>query len=69
MAPAGTPPAILTKLSGEAAKAMMHPDTITRFGALGMDPVGGTPENYAGVIRRGLERFSVAVKLSGAKTD
>lgn len=47
----------------------MHPDTITRFGALGMDPVGGTPENYAGVIRRGLERFSVAVKLSGAKTD
>jgi tripartite-type tricarboxylate transporter receptor subunit TctC len=69
LAPAGTPPAVLTKLSGEVGKAMKHPDTAARFAALGLEPVGGTPENYTAVIRRSLERFSVAVKQSGAKAD
>jgi len=69
LAPAGTPPAVLSKLSAEVAKAMKHPDTITRFAALGMEPVGGTPEHYAAVIRQSLERFGAAVKLSGAKAN
>lgn len=69
LAPAGTPPAILAKLSAESAKAMKNPDLIPRFIALGLDPVGSTPEFYAAAIRRGLERFSTAVKLSGAKAE
>jgi len=69
LAPARTPPAIVAKLAGEVVKALKHPDTMQRLAPMGMDLVGSSPEAYAENIRRNLERFSKAVKISGAKAD
>jgi tripartite-type tricarboxylate transporter receptor subunit TctC len=67
LAPAGTPPAVVNKLSAEIAKAVKHPDTIARLTALGAVPVSLTPQAYADNIQQHMKRFSTAVKESGAK--
>jgi tripartite-type tricarboxylate transporter receptor subunit TctC len=36
LAPAGTPPAVLQKISAEVAKAVKHPETVARFKQLGI---------------------------------
>jgi tripartite-type tricarboxylate transporter receptor subunit TctC len=69
LAPAGTPPAIITKLSAEVAKAVKHPDTVQRLNALCAVPVSNSPEAYAENIKRHLQRYAKAVKDSGAKAE
>jgi tripartite-type tricarboxylate transporter receptor subunit TctC len=68
-APAGTPSAIVTRIAAEVAKAVQHPETVARFTPLGIDPVGSTPDAFVAVIRRDLERYSTAVKSSGARAN
>jgi tripartite-type tricarboxylate transporter receptor subunit TctC len=69
LAPAGTPPAIVAKLSAEIAKSTKHADTVRRLAGAGLEPVGSTPEAYGNAIRRNLEKFEAAVRISGAKSD
>lgn len=69
LAPAGTPPAIVNRLSQEIAKAVRHPDILPRFTALGIDPVGSTPDAYAANIRAAFEKYAKAVKVSGAQAQ
>jgi tripartite-type tricarboxylate transporter receptor subunit TctC len=69
LAPAGTPKPIVDKLSAEIAKAAKHPDTVQRYTALGIEPVGNTPEAYAEIIRASIPKYAHAVKISGAKID
>ena len=69
LAPAGTPPGIISRLASGIARAARHPDTVQRFTALGIDPVGNTPEAYAAQIRIDIEKYAKAVKISGAKTN
>lgn len=69
LAPAGTPGPIVSLLATEVAKAMKHPDTVARFTSFGLDPVGSTPEAYAALIRSEVEKYAVAVKISGVKPE
>jgi len=69
LAPAGTPPVIISRLASGIARATRHPDTVQRFTALGIDPVGNTPEAYAAQIRIDIEKYAKAVKISGARAD
>ena len=69
LAPAGTPSAIVQKLSTELAKAARHPDTVKRFTQLGIDAVGSTPQEYAAVIRASSERYGEVVRVSGVRAE
>jgi tripartite-type tricarboxylate transporter receptor subunit TctC len=69
LAPAGTPAAIVQKLSAELGKAARHPDTMKRFTQLGIDAVGSTPQEYAAVIRASSQRYGEVVRVSGTKAD
>jgi len=69
VAPAGTPTAIVSRLSAEIAKATKHPETLRRLAGAGLEPVGSTPAAYAEAIHRNLEKFAAAVRISGAKSD
>ena len=69
LAPAGTPPAIVERLSAEVAKAVQHPDVIQRFTGIGAVPMSSTPQEYADNIRRQIPRYAKAVKDSGAKAS
>ena len=69
LAPAGTPPAVIQKLSASLARAVRHPDTMMRFKQLGIDAVGSTPSEYAVEIRAANERYAEVVRVAGVKAD
>jgi len=69
MAPAGTPPAIVNKVSAEVDKILKKPEIIERFKGLGAEPVGGTPEQLGQFINAETRKWSHVVKSSGAKID
>jgi tripartite-type tricarboxylate transporter receptor subunit TctC len=69
VAPAATPQAIVARLAVGIAQAVRHPETVQRYAALGIDPVGNTPEAYAAQIRIDIAKYAKAVKISGAKAD
>jgi len=67
--PAGTPPAIVQRLHDEFAKALAAPEVRARMLALGAEPVGSTPEQFAQYIRSEAVKYAKLVKASGAKVD
>lgn len=69
VAPAGTPPAIISRLSQEIQKATRHPDMLKRLSELGAIAVGSTPEAYVDNIKRSLDIYARAVKASGIKAE
>jgi tripartite-type tricarboxylate transporter receptor subunit TctC len=69
VAPTGTPPAVISRLSQEIAKAVKSPEVRQRFGQLDIVPVGSTPEEYGAVIRASVAKYGEAVKVSGARVD
>jgi tripartite-type tricarboxylate transporter receptor subunit TctC len=69
LAPAKTPQPIINRLAQAIAKAMRHPETMSRYTALGIEPVGNTPEQYAAKIRVDIAKYAKAVKAAGVKVD
>jgi tripartite-type tricarboxylate transporter receptor subunit TctC len=67
--PAGTPPAIVQRLHDEFVKALAAPDVRARMLALGAEPVGNTPGQFAQYIRSEALKYAKLVKASGAKVD
>jgi tripartite-type tricarboxylate transporter receptor subunit TctC len=69
LAPAGTPPEVIAKLNAEFNKALKQPDLLKKLGDEGADPAGGTPEQFAALIKEEIPRWGKVVKESGAKID
>lgn len=69
LAPSATPAATIARLGADIARAVKHPESAERFNALGIEPLGNTPEEYAVQLRRDIAYYAQAVKLSGAKAD
>ncbi|NKI96866.1 tripartite tricarboxylate transporter substrate binding protein [Rhizobacter sp. SG703] len=69
LAPAGTPRDVIAKLNAEFNKALKQPELAKRLGDEGADPAGGTPEQFAALIRDEIPRWGRVVKDSGAKVD
>jgi tripartite-type tricarboxylate transporter receptor subunit TctC len=69
MAPAKTPKAVIDRLAGAIAKAVQHPDTVSRYTTLGIDPVGNTPAQYLAQTRIDITKYAKAVKASGIKVE
>ncbi len=61
LVPAGTPRPIVDMLYREIKAIVELPDTRERFEALGLDPVGNTPEEFAAQIRREIEKWSKVI--------
>jgi len=68
-APAGTPPAIVNQLQGEIAKILQQPDVRERMAALGIDPVGNTPEELAARVRSDIDRWTRVARSAGIKAE
>jgi len=62
---AGTPPEIVAKLGTAAAAAMQDPETRTKLIAMGVQPVGSTPEQFAKFLDAEYVRYAAAVKAAG----
>ena len=57
MAPAGTPKAIVDKISQDVAAALQAPDMKARFDPQGAELVSSTPERFGEVLRSDTERY------------
>jgi tripartite-type tricarboxylate transporter receptor subunit TctC len=68
-APAGTPPAIINKLNAEIVRIVALPDIRERFLALGAEPVGNTPEEFAAYLKSEIAKWGKVIKESGARVD
>ena len=51
LAPVGTPPDVVRRVNAEINKLLQLPDVKERLAALGVEPIGGTPEQFAQMIR------------------
>ncbi|RYF69890.1 MAG: tripartite tricarboxylate transporter substrate binding protein, partial [Comamonadaceae bacterium] len=69
LAPAGTPKAIIAKLNAEINAAMKLPDVRTKLEAAGIEPQGGTPQDYAAVIQSDLAKWGKVVKEAGIQPE
>ena len=69
LAPAGTPREVIARLNAEFNKALQNPQLRKKLGDEGADPAGGTPEQFAAMIREEIPRWGKVVKDSGAKVD
>jgi tripartite-type tricarboxylate transporter receptor subunit TctC len=66
LAPAGTPSAIIEKLSGAANDALNTQEVRTALKRQGTDPVGGTPKEFADFIRVDIEKWVAVLASSGS---
>ncbi len=68
-APAGTPPAIVSRLNDEMRKALVTPEMRERLTRMGAEPSPTSPGEFAAFIRAELAKYEKVVKFSGAKVD
>lgn len=69
LAPAGTPPEVVSRLQQETAKALNLPAVKERLVAQGAIPSGNTPLEFAKLIEAEIAKWAPVVKASGAKVD
>jgi tripartite-type tricarboxylate transporter receptor subunit TctC len=67
--PAGTPRAIVEKLSAEIARIMKTPGVLDRLAADGTIPVGNTPEEYLAFIKAEQAKWSKVVRAANITLD
>jgi tripartite-type tricarboxylate transporter receptor subunit TctC len=67
LAPAGTPKDIVEKLHEETVKALAMPQIRKKFDELGLEPVGNTPDEFAGVIKKETPEWAKVIKDAGIK--
>ena len=65
MAPRGTPPAVINKLSKEVNAVLTSPELEKRLTGLGFDPDPGTPQEFAAFIQKELALYSKIIKAAG----
>jgi tripartite-type tricarboxylate transporter receptor subunit TctC len=69
-APAGTPPELVGRWNAELAKSMADPGVRERLAALGMNVAApNTAQEFAGLVKAELGRWSAMVKTLGLKVD
>jgi tripartite-type tricarboxylate transporter receptor subunit TctC len=68
-APAGTPRDVIVKIQQTVVRVLAMPDVRDKLLAIGMEPVGNTPEQYAEYIRSEVAKWIKVVKVAGVETQ
>jgi tripartite-type tricarboxylate transporter receptor subunit TctC len=69
LAPAGTPREIVNRLSAETAKAINESDIKERFGQIGIEPVGNSPEQAAKFLEEEIAKWAKVINTAGVKAE
>ncbi len=69
LAPAGTPPAIVSRLNDAIGRALSRSEVQEKFRQLSTEPAATTPAAFAALIASEVARWGKVVKESGAKLE
>lgn len=69
VAPAGTPDAIVARLNAVINDALKNPEIKATLVKFGSEPLGGTPQEFAGFVASESKKWSEIVRLSGVKME
>jgi tripartite-type tricarboxylate transporter receptor subunit TctC len=69
LVPTGTPQAIVTRLASEVTRIVRAPEMREKLAAAGAEPGGGTPEDYAAVIRADTVLWTRVIREAGIKGE
>ncbi|MDX3906571.1 MAG: tripartite tricarboxylate transporter substrate binding protein [Pigmentiphaga sp.] len=69
VAPPGTPPAIVDRLSAAVAEAMRDPAVIDRLTQLCAEPLGTTPAEHARYLGEERKRWAEVIRAAGIQLD
>ena len=69
LAPAKVPAPILARLNTELNKALQSPDLREKLVAGSYEPVGGTPERFAEIIRADIAKYGKVIRDIGIKPE
>ncbi len=67
--PAGMPREIVMKLNAALNRTIATPAFVQRFGVIGDEAAGGSPEEFKAMISRELAKWADVVKRSGARLN
>ena len=68
-APARTPPAIVARLQKETARVVRLPDVREGLAKLGVDPVGGSPEELGTRLARDIEKWTAVARAANIRNE
>jgi tripartite-type tricarboxylate transporter receptor subunit TctC len=69
VAPKGTPADVIAKLHAQLDNILASADVNSRLATLGAEPLPGTPQAFAAMIRQDTAKWSKVIKTSGATID
>jgi tripartite-type tricarboxylate transporter receptor subunit TctC len=69
LAPAATPRDVINRLNAELNKVITSPDMKEKMAANGVEPLGGTPEQFRDYILSESVRFGKVIKEAGIKGE
>ncbi len=69
MAPRGTPDAVVMKLNREVNRLLGEQDFRKRIVDIGVEPMGGTPQDFTRHLDKEIRKWGEVVRVSGAKID
>jgi tripartite-type tricarboxylate transporter receptor subunit TctC len=69
LVPANTPPDLVKLINTEVVRGINSPAVRERYAAMGAEPVGNTPEQFANFIKSEIAKWTRVVKESGAIVD
>lgn len=69
LARAGTPEPILSRLHSEAGRALQTAEVRQKIANEGAEVLGGTPEQFADLMKREIEKWGQVVRASGVKVE
>jgi tripartite-type tricarboxylate transporter receptor subunit TctC len=68
-APAGTPAAIVNKISAEIASAIKLPDVREFMAREGAEPVGSTPQQFAAFFKEEIDRYATVIRKANIRLE
>jgi tripartite-type tricarboxylate transporter receptor subunit TctC len=67
--PAGTPRPILTRVNADVNSALASPALAQKFAAVGLEPAGNTPEEFAAMLRSEIARWRKVVEHANIRLE
>jgi tripartite-type tricarboxylate transporter receptor subunit TctC len=69
LGPPGMPRELAARVNAELVKALRAPDVAAKLEDNAMTVIGGSPEEFAALLKDGIERYGAIIKTAGIQPE